>query len=178
MHRSPITDSIGQLSWQFGGPDAWKQFQHRGFTVSIEWAYGHTKRRLPPVIAIWASTALLASPTARDGTWVISRTDIANFFKDREGGTDEEGFGLRKLTGGPSLYCFQQVREALPLLGKDPNDRQAFQALVDCVMVHGEWLARIPVSPASEVRRRADPPMWEITATNKATGKVLSEAEV
>ena len=178
MHRSPITDSLGQMAWQFGGQDAWKQFQHRGFTVSIEWAFGHSSRRLPPVMAIWASSGLLASPTARDGTWVISRSDIANFFRDRDGGTDEEGFGIRKLTGGPTLYCHQQVREALPMLGKDPNDRQAFTALVDCVMQHGEWLARIPVAPVSQVRKNATPPMWEVTAINKATGKVMTEAEV
>lgn len=178
MHRSPIPDAQGNLIYRFGGDDAWRQFSHRGFTVSIEWAFGVTHRRLPPVMAIWSSHGLLTSPTARDGTWVISRNDIANFFRDRDGGTDAAGFEIRKLTGGPTLYCHQQAREALPMLGKDPNDRQAFTALVDCVMKFGEWLALIPPAPAARVRKEATPPMWELTAINKATGKTLAEAEV
>lgn len=49
---------------------------------------------------------------------------------------------------------------------------------MDCVIKHGEWLARIPVSPASQVKKNATPPMWEVTAINKSTGKVMTEAEV
>jgi hypothetical protein len=178
MHRSPIADKDGNPVWNFGGDDAWRQFQHRGFTVSIEWCFGTSFRRLPPVMAIWSSSRLVTAPSTQDGTWAIARTDIANFFNDREGSTDEEGFAQRKLTGGPSLYCLREAHNALVLLGKDPNDRQAFTALIDCVMTYGQHLAQIPVAPEARVRKRAAPPMWEITATNKATGKVISEAEV
>ena len=179
MHRSPIVDEQGRLRFEYGGPDAWKQFQHRGFTVSIEWTFGDTMRRLPPVMVIWATRGrVVSATTSSDGAWAISRNDIANFYRDREDGTDEEGFKRLRITGGPSLYCMQEAHAALPILGKDPNDRHAFQALVDCVMSHGEYLGRIPPSPATEVRRRAGAPLWEVTAINKSTGKVMSEAEV
>lgn len=171
MHLSPILDPItGRRPWVFGGDDAWKQFNHRGFTVSIEWAVHETRRRTPPVMAIWARDGRIAGPTSGDGgTWVITRNCITDFV-----GFNSEG----KCTGGASMHCMREAQQALTLMGKDPNDRHAFTALVDCVVKHAEQLVACPPTPVSLQQAYQPPPMWEITATNKSDGKTLSETEV
>lgn len=178
MHLSPILDPItGRRPWSYGGEDTWKQFTHRGFIVSIEWAIHETMRRTPPVMAIWPAGENLAAASyiggfmrvSQAGVWVITRNVLTDFV-----GFNAEG----KCTGGASLHCMREAREALSVLGKDPNDRQNFTALVDCVVKHAEHLHHCPPTPSALQRKYAGAPMWEVTAKDKATGKVLTESEV
>lgn len=178
MRKSPTLDADGNPVWLFGGDDAWQQFEHRGFTVSVEWVFAPSGKRIPPVLAIWSSSGLQASTSTKNGTWVISRKDMHNFFEDRQAGTDDMGNARVAITGKPSRHAIAEARAALPLLGKDPNDKAAHNALVDCVMKFGDLVARIPVLPIARARAAAAAPIWEVTAKDKSTGKVLKEAEV
>lgn len=177
MHLSPIIDpNTGRRPFVYGGEDTWRQFTHRGFVVSIEWAIHETMRRTPPVMAIWPAGSTVTAKfingflsVSEAGVWVISRnviTEFVGFNKDN------------KCTGGASMHCMREAQQALVVLGKDPNDRHNFAALVDCVVRHAEHLHHCPPTPAWLQRQHQPPPMWEVTATNKSTGKVLSEAEV
>lgn len=176
MHLSPILDPVsGRRPWIYGGDDSWRQFTHRGFNVSIEWAIHDTRRRTPPVMAIWPAKSSARVDhgglihVSGDGVWVITRNVITDFV-----GFNAEG----KCTGGASMHCMREAREALVMLGKDPNDRQNFTALVDCVVKHAEHLVKCPPTPVRLQQKYQPPPLWEVQATNKNTGKVLTEAEV
>jgi hypothetical protein len=101
--------------------------------------------------------------------WVISRraiTEFVGFNKDD------------KCTGSISEHCIREATESLPILGKDANDKAALTALCDVVLKFAPDLVHMPVTP-KDVRAELDnPPLWEISATNKATGKVIQETEV
>ena len=66
----------------------------------------------------------------------------------------------------------------MPLLGKDPNDKGALHELVDVVVAFAPELVLMPATPKHVKKKLEAPAMWDVTATNKDTGKVLHEAEV
>lgn len=169
MHMSPVIDPSGQPVFSAGGRHAWKTFEHRGYTVSLEWVVSTARRRAAPVMVIWATAHVFAPSTSEAGMWTISRRAISEFV-----GFDRDG----KCTGSASVHCMRECHEALPILGKDRNDKQAYTALIDCVVKFAPDLVLMPPTPAWLQARDAPAPMWEVTATNKATGKTLSESEV
>lgn len=176
MHLSPILDPVsGRRPFIYGGEDAWRQFNHRGFVVSIEWAVAERRRRTPPVMAIWPTSGNVLAKAggmlnvSGTGVWVITRNVITEFV-----GFNKEG----KCTGGASLHCMREAQQALVMLGKDPNDRNNFTALVDCVVKHAEHLVACPPTPTWLQQKHQPPPMWEVKATDKNTGRVLNESEV
>ena len=58
------------------------------------------------------------------------------------------------------------------------NDKAALHELVDVVVTFAPELVLMPATPKHIKQALDTPPMWEVTATNKDTGKVLNEAEV
>lgn len=167
MHLSPVSTPDGRPIWSFGGSQAYRTFEHRGFIVSLEWV--GEGRNAKACMCIWAATRLTVAGQNDDaGTWVISRRDITNFV-----GFNRDGH----CTGGASDYCYQEAREALPILGKDRNDKNAFLALVDCVIKFAPDLVHMPATPRS-IRFANRNPMWEMTVTDKNSGRVLRESEV
>ena len=168
MHKSPVMDADGQMVYRAGGRHAWKVNEYRGYTVSLEWVISDTRRRSAPCMVIWASDHIFSPNTSDKGMWVIGRRAITDFV-----GFNKEG----KCTGGASLHCMREAHEALPMLGKDINDKHAFMALIDCVVAFAPDLVRMPPTPTWLQRQDMPAPMWEVTATDKSTGKVLSEGE-
>ena len=149
-----------------GGDAAWKTFEHRGFVISLEWVGDH--RRAAPCMCIWPATNVFVAGNG-NGIWVIGRRAISEFV-----GFDRDG----RCTGSASEHCYRECLEALNILGKDRNDKNAFVALVDCVLKFAPELVMMPAAPKRIKRQLAGDAMWEITATNKNTGQVMSEAAV
>lgn len=167
MKRSPILDPSGQPVYTAGGQEAWKTAEHRGYIVSLEWVVGR-RRKAAPVMVIWPAGNILTVGSTAPGMWAIGRRAITEFV----------GFNRDdKCTGGPSAHCVRECVEALPILGKDRNDKQAALALIDTVVKFAPDLVRMPVTPDWLQRKHKPRPMWEITATNKASGKTISESE-
>jgi hypothetical protein len=166
MHLSPVITPDGRPVFSAGGEQAWKTFEHRGFVVSLEWVGDH--RRAAPCMCIWPATNVFIAGDG-NGIWVISRRAITEFV-----GFDANG----RCTGSASEHCYRECLEALTVLGKDRNDKAAFMALVDCVIKFAPDLVHMPVAPKRVKREMAGQAMWEITASNKETGKVISEAAV
>ena len=166
MQKSPILTPDGRPVFMAGGPDAWKVTPHRGFVVSLEWLGNH--RRAEPAMIIWAETNILTAGED-NGFWVIGRRALTEFV-----GFDKNG----KCTGSGSEHCFREARAAMPAMGKDPNDQQAFLALVDCVIRFAPDLHHMPPAPKRVRRRLAGEAMWEVTASDKNTGRVIQEAAV
>ena len=52
------------------------------------------------------------------------------------------------------------------------------KALIDTVVKFAPDLVLMPPTPAWMQAKEQPRPMWEVTATNKVTGKTLSESEV
>lgn len=165
MELSPVISPQGLPVWNMGGRQSWKTFEHRGFCVSLEWV--GQNRKAVPSMCIWPATNVF-NPRAFDGgAWVIGRRAITEFV----------GFNRdEKCTGGPSEHCFREAQQALPILGKDINDRHALHALVDVVVRFAPDLVMMPATPKRVRDELAGQAMWEVTATNKSTGKVLAEA--
>lgn len=166
MQLSPLLNPDGLPMWSAGGKHAWRTFEHRGYVVSLEWVGNH--RSAQKCMVIWpVSNVLLAGSSA--GMWVIGSRAITQFV----------GFNRDdKCTGGVSEHCTRECREALPLLGKDRNDKAALSALIDTVIRFAPDLVGMPVVPRSVRQEMRGEAMWEVVATNKGTGKVLSEASV
>jgi hypothetical protein len=169
MHASPVLDPNGNAVFSAGGRHAWKTMEYRGYTVSLEWVISNTRRRAAPCMVIWASENIFIPGSSEKGMWAIGRRAISEFV-----GFDREG----KCTGSASVHCMRECHEALPILGKDRNDRQAYMALIDTVVRFAPDLVLMPPTPVWMQAKEAPRPMWEVTATNKATGKTLSESEV
>lgn len=167
MHLSPVITPQGLPVFSAGGEQAWKTFEHRGFIVSLEWVGDH--RRAAPCMCIWPASNIFIAGSECNGIWVISRRAITEFV-----GFDGNG----RATGSGSEHCYRECLEALPILGKDKNDKQAFLALVDCVIRFAAELVHMPPAPKRVKRDLAGEAMWEVTAKNKDTGKVISEAAV
>lgn len=179
MQRSPVLDPKGRPVFAAGGSHSWRTIPYRGYVVSLEWVISETRRRAAPVMVIWSDDARWAVDTGEKGMWAISRRAITEFVEGLETGSeDDAGTPRIRITGRPSLHCFRECQAALPLLGKDPNDRAAFTALVDCVIKFAPDLVHMPPTPMWLQKREEITPMWVVKATNKASGKVLSEAEV
>lgn len=168
MKLSPVMTSDGRPMWAAGGRHAWRVNEHKGFVCSLEWV--GDGRRAQPCMVIWpARNVLQSSLSESNGMWVISRRAITEFV----------GFNSElKCTGSISDHCMREARESLPILGKDPNDKAALTALCDVVLKFAPDLVHMPVTPL-DVRKELDnPPMWTVEATDKSTGKVISETEV
>ena len=103
------------------------------------------------------------------GVWVIGRRAITEFVGFNADGT---------CTGNPSPHCFREAREALVVMGKDSNDRQALHALCEVVITFAPDLVLMPVTPRHIRLDLESQKMWEIVATDKHTGKGLTEALV
>lgn len=166
MHMSPIISPSGDPVFTAGHAQSWKQATYRGFNVSLEWT--GEGRNIKPCLCIWADS-LVTITGSTPGIWAIMRTAMTEFM----GFTKE-----LKCTGSLSQYGMAQCMEALPMLGKDANDKQAFLALCDVIVKFGPELVLMPVAPRSIKEQLAGQKFWEVSATNKDTGKVLSEAEV
>lgn len=166
MRLSPITTPDGQPVFSAGGRHSWAVASHKGFVCSLEWI--GDGRRAYPAMVIWAERNVFV-PGVDNGMWVISRRAITEFI-----GFDQE----LKCTGSISEHCLREAREALQTLGKDTNDKAALHALCDVVLRFAPDLVHMPVTPLA-VRAELDtPPMWEIEATNKATGKTIDHVEI
>jgi hypothetical protein len=152
--------------WSFGGQQAWKTAEHRGYVVSLEWV-GEGKKA-QAAMCIWPASNVFVPGSSESGAWVIGRraiTEFVGFTKDN------------RCTGSASEHCYRECLAALPILGKDRNDKQAFVALVDTVIRFAPDLVLMPATPRS-IRFANSNPMWEVTAKDKSSGKTLSEREV
>jgi hypothetical protein len=165
MQLSPISTPDGRPMWSFGGERSFKTASHRGYVVSLEWV-GEGKKA-QACMCIWPETNVFVTGEG-NGTWVIGRRAITEFV-----GFTPDG----KCTGSASLHCYRECLEALPILGKERNDKSAFLSLVDCVVKFAPELALMPATPRS-IRFDNSNPMWEMTVKDKNTGKVLRETEV
>lgn len=166
MQISPILSPEGAPVWSVGGSQSWKTYTHRGYVVSLEWV-GKGKKAVA-AMCIWPESNVFVPGSADGGVWVIGRRAITEFV----------GFTAdNKCTGSASEHCYRECLAALPILGKDRNDKQAFLALVDTVIRFAPDLVLMPATPRF-IRRQTGDAMWEVTASNKSTGKVISEAEV
>lgn len=168
MNVSPIISPDGEQVFTAGGADAWRQFQHRGFVVSLEWA--RRRRTFLKMMVIWKAGSLLSVGTAvKPGMWAISSRAIVDFV-----GFNREG----RCNGSASEHCFREALAAMPELGLDPNDKHGFTALVDTVVKFAPDLMMMPIAPKAVKREMTGEAIWEVTATNKHTGKTISEAAV
>jgi hypothetical protein len=167
MRLSPVVNSQGQSVFVMGGKHAWKTFEHKGFQISLEWV-GQGKRSAP-CMCIWPVSNIFVAGSCDSGAWGISRRAITDFV-----GFNKDG----KCTGSASIHCYRECHEALPILGKDKNDKQAFLALVDTVIKFAPELVRMPPTPQSIKKDLAGPAMWDVSATIKETGKTVSEASI
>jgi hypothetical protein len=166
MKLSPILTPDGRPIFSMGGQQSYKTFNLKGFVVSLEWV-GNGKRTAACMVIWPESNVFVAGEGA--GAWCISRNAITEFV-----GFTSQG----KCTGGPSEHCFREAREALPVLGKDINDKQALMALVDVVVRYAPDLVHMPVTPQIVKEQLDNPAMWEVQASNKSTGKVMHEGMV
>jgi hypothetical protein len=165
MELSPVLNPQGDMIWSMGGRHSWKQFEYRGWNVSLEWV--GSGRRAYPCMCIWPSSLVFAPGTADSGAWVISKRAIMQFV----------GFNKDdKCTGGPSVHCLRECHEALPILGKDANDKQALSSLMDAIVRFATDLVSMPPAPRSIRKELAGMPMWEVSETDKNSGKTLREA--
>lgn len=158
MNLSPIQAADGSPIFNAGGRHSYKSFTHRGYVCSLEWV--GQGNRSQPCMVIWPETTL------GGGMWAIGRKALVDFV-----GFDANG----KCTGGASEHCFHEAAQALPVLGKDPLDRQALLALVDVVVKGAPELVHMPVTPRYVRDDLDNPAMFDVTLSNKGSGKVLAE---
>lgn len=166
MKLSPILTPDGRPIFSMGGQQAYKTYSHRGFVASLEWVGNGSKTAA--CLVIWPETNVFVAGEGA-GAWCISRRAITEFV-----GFTSEG----KCTGGPSEHCLREAKEALPVLGKDINDKQALLALVDTVVRFAPELILMPATPKIVKEQLATEPMWEVKASIKETGKVIHEGMV
>lgn len=165
MNLSPIVTPAGQPMWSAGG-NSWKTRVHRGFVCSLEWI-GEGKKSQPAMV-IWPASNVFASREG-SGLWVIGRRAISEFV----------GFNSNdKCTGGPSEHCIREARLALPVLDKDINDKEALSALVDVVVTFAPELVTMPVAPKIIKDSFETPALWDMTVTDKSTGKTIKEHSI
>ena len=122
----------------------------------------------PNIMCIWPASNVFVTGEGQ-GIWTITRNCISEFVGFN---TDD------KCTGGASEHCFREAKLAMPLLGKDPNDKGALHELVDVVVAFAPELVLMPATPKHVRKKLEAPAMWEVRATIKESGKVLHEAEV
>lgn len=149
-----------------GGRHAWKTHEYKGWVVSLEWV-GEGKRAMPAMV-IWPQSNVFVTGEGQ-GLWCIGRRAISEFVGFGPDGT---------CTGSASLHCYRECHEALPILGKDKNDKSAFLSLVDTVIRFAPDLVLMPATPRW-IRKELDTPaMWDVTRTDKNSGKTLQEVEL
>ncbi len=167
MELSPVLSPEGLPMWSAGGRHAWKTEEYRGYGVSLEWV--GRGRRAQACMVIWPASNVFTRGSASEGMWIIGRRAISEFV-----GFDRDG----KCTGSASEHCYRECLEALDALGKERTDKQAFLALVDTVIKFAPELALMPATPPHVRRELAGEAMWDVTASNKNSGKTLSEASI
>lgn len=165
MHLSPLISPEGRPIFAVGHRHSWKQATMRGYNVSLEWV--GEGRKSQPCMCIWPATNIFLQGSDDCGVWVIGRRAISEFVGFNKDGT---------CTGNPSEHCFREAKEALSVMGKDKNDQQALRALADVVITYAPDLALMPITPRTVRADLESEKMWEIVATNKNTGKTLTEA--
>lgn len=166
MRLSPVLSPSGEPMFSVGGNQAYKTATKHGYVVSLEWI--SIGKHVRAAMCIWPASNVFVTGEGQ-GIWTITRNCITKFV----------GFNSHdKCTGGPSEHCFREAKEAMPLLGKDPNDKSALHELVDVVVTFAPELVLMPATPKHIKKKLEAAPMWELTAINKDTGKVLHEAEV
>ena len=166
MKLSPILTPDGRPIFSMGGAQSYKTYSHKGFVISLEWV-GNGKRTAACMI-IWPETNVFVAGEG-SGAWCIGRNAITEFVGFTSAG---------KCTGGPSEHCIRECLEALPILGKDINDKQALLALVDTVVKFGPELVLMPATPKIVKEQLDNPAIWEVKASNKVTGQVMHEGMV
>lgn len=166
MHLSPLISPSGEPVFAVGHKHSWKQGTLKGFNVSLEWI--GEGRKSQPCMCIWPTQNVFTSHEV-PGVWCIGRRAITEFVGFNPDGT---------CTGNPSEHCFREAKEALAIMGKDRNDQHALKALADVVIRYAPDLVLMPVTPVDIRKDMQAEKMWEVTATNKQTGKVLTEATV
>jgi hypothetical protein len=171
VELAPFVSPEGQPIFTAGGRNAWATHEHRGFVVSLEWT--RRRRRTVPTMVIWPAHNLVRVGSQSNGMWVVTRDALIHFI----------GFNANdKCTGSVTGHLISEAREALALMGKDRNDKQAHSALIDCVIRYAEELNQMPPAPLT-VRHElasggvARGPLWQVTATHKSTGRVIHEGE-
>lgn len=167
MKLAPVLGPDGLPYFSAGGHHAWKTFEHKGYTVSLEWV-GDGSRKSFPCMVIWKTKNVFV-PGESAGMWTIGRRAITEFV----GFTKDD-----KCTGGASEHCEREARQALPILGQDVNDKNALNALIDTVVRFAPDLVLMPPTPRGIRQEMAGDPFWDVLAINKNTGKTLSEASV
>lgn len=165
MELSPVLSPQGLPLWSFGGQRAYKTATYRGYVVSLEWV--GTGKKAQACLCIWPESNVFVTGEGV-GAWVIGRRAITEFV-----GFTADG----RCTGSASEHCYREAREALATMGKDRNDKHAFLALVDTVIRFAPDLVLMPATPRS-IRYDKSNAMWEVTAKDKRTGRVLRESEV
>ena len=165
MQLSPIVSPSGRPMWS-AGYHSHQTKVHRGFVCSLEWI-GEGKKSQPAMV-IWPASNVFASREGA-GLWVIGRRAITEFVGFTANG---------KCTGGPSEHCIREARQALPILDKDINDKEALNALVDVVVTFAPELVLMPVTPKIVKDTFQTPAMWDMQVKDKSSGRTLKEASV
>ena len=168
MHVLPILSPSGDPVFVSGGDDAHFKGEYRGWTVSLEWVLLRRKVEACMVI-LPARNILMAATATKPGAWVILRKVMHEFV-----GFDRDG----KCTGSASQDLIREAIASLPLLGKDSNDKQAALSLVDTVIHFADRLVQVPVAPIAVQQKLRGEALWDVTASDKSTGKTIKEASV
>lgn len=163
---SPILSPSGEAMFSVGGKNSYKTAVKHGYIVSLEWI--RIGKHVRAAMCIWPASNVFVTGEGQ-GIWTITRNCITEFV-----GFNKED----KCTGGPSEHCFREAREALPILGKDPNDKGALYELVDVIVTFAPDLVLMPATPKHVKQQLDTPAIWEVSATNKNSGKVLHEREI
>lgn len=135
MKLSPNLSHDGRPIFSMGGNQAWKVRSHRGFVVSLE--YVGAGRKAYAAMLIWPERTGLDDGEGT-GAWCISRRVITDFVGFNADGT---------CMGSPSENLMREAFEAMTVLGKDQNDKQALSALVDTVVKFALELVLMPATP-------------------------------
>jgi hypothetical protein len=170
MDLSPVLSPSGDPIFTMGGRDALQGYPRPAgeWIVSLEWMKG-TLRGIQKVLVIWPANRIIAPGATAIGAWTINSKVAFQFV-----GFNREG----KCDGLPSEDARREALKALPILGKDPNDRNALHSLLDVLTKYLPELVRMPVAPAEIRRKLLGDPMWDVTATNKSSGRVIDERSV
>lgn len=166
MNISPILSPSGEPMFSVGGKLAYRTAVHRGYVASLEWIKIGKHSRA--ALCIWPESNVLVQ-SSDSGAWAITRNCITEFVGFNPDGT---------CTGGASEHCFREAQEALAVMGKDRNDKQALLALVDTVVRFAPELVLMPATPKMVKKQHAGQAMWDVQASDKSSGKILSEASV
>lgn len=166
LSMSPVLSPSGSPIFSLGGKNSWKTFVYKGFVVSLEWM--RLGKQIRAVMCIWPTSNVFTGG-AESGAWTITRNCISSFV----------GFNANdKSNGSASEHCLREAQQALPVLGKAINDKQALNALVDVVVEFAPELIMMPATPKSVKESLREEALWDMQTVDKNSGKVLSEVSV